>query len=601
MNNVPNIKKRLLTVSAIAMLYACGGDSFFQSQGGTSSENDTFSLSAFGPKYKTVSGHYLSASMAKQNGDAREALNYLNEAIGLGVADEDLYIDAYSLALGAGDVELAAHFATKIENRSDNVILSPSLVQAVVALKASDYAKAELLLNKAPEKGFGNIVVSLLKAWVAHAQDKPVGIEAITALQQQGNEFELLMQYQLAILLEAMGENADNYYDEMIDAPYLPHHMAIRLSSHLKKKGEDKKLANLQKRYEGNVGLRLLSNNESMKALTPQEGASEVFFGIASLLVSIDALQVASVPLQMASYLNNDFASVLYIQAQIAEKQGAADKATLLYKKLESDDAYGLMASLQLAYLHQAANKPDAALEKLNKLLIAYPSHLNIWLAKGDVYRSEEKFDKAIDAYTQAIGTIENKMGEHWPVFYSRAISHERAGDWQKAEADFLEALRLQPDQPDVLNYLGYTWLTQNRQLAQAKAMIEKAMRARPRDAHIIDSMGWALYRLGEYEKSLAYLERAVNLSPRDATVNEHLGDVYWRMGHEVQARFQWERALAFEPIEKGQAEGLKDKISSGLPAADVPKSDAMQAEVETHSDDEQRAEIHGDEEKVAQ
>lgn len=602
MNKVANIKKRLLTVSAIAMLCACGGSTFFESNDVGFSETALLKANHYAtPEYSTITGHYLSATMARQNGNARQALDYLNEAIGLGETNKDLYIDAYSLALGAGDVELAGHFATKIENTNDNVILSPSLVQSVVALKAADYVKAEKLLQKAPEQGFGTIVVSLLKAWVSQAQNKPIELEALKAMQESGAEFELLMQYQLAILLEAMGEDADEYYKNLVEAPYLPHHMAIRVATYLKKNGDKTQLANLQKRYDGNIGLQLLSAaNAGSNTLTPQEGAAEVFYGVASLLVSIDALQVASVPLQMANYLNEDFTSVHFIQAQIAEKSGDSEKAISLYKKLENDEAYGLMSSLQLAYLYQSQGKQKKTLGKLDKLLEFHPNNLNIWLAKGDIYRSEEQFDNAVNAYTKAIGTIENKMAEHWPAFYSRAISYERAGNWQKAEADFLEALRLQPDQPDVLNYLGYSWLIQNRQLNQAKAMIEKAMRARPRDAHIIDSMGWALYRLGEYEKALVYLERAVNLSPLDATVNEHLGDVYWRMGYEVQARYQWERALAFNPTEPGQAKGLEGKITAGLPAADVPKTDVMQAEVESYSNDEQRAEIHPKEEKTA-
>ena len=148
MNRMADIKKRFLTISAIAVLCACSGSSFFTPQ-----SNDAFSVvgenttSNKTNKYSTISGHYLSAAFARQEGDARKALDHLNAAIGLGVPNKSLYIDAYSMALGAGDIELASHFAKKIENRSDNVVLSPSLVQAVVELKAGNFLKAEILLN----------------------------------------------------------------------------------------------------------------------------------------------------------------------------------------------------------------------------------------------------------------------------------------------------------------------------------------------------------------------------------------------------------------------------------------------------------------------
>ncbi|MDG1286651.1 MAG: tetratricopeptide repeat protein [Rickettsiales bacterium] len=558
----------------------------------------TVQKSPFAGSYTTVTGQYLSASVARQIGNSKQALGYLNKAIGLGSSNDDLCLDAYGLALSAGDIDLAEHFASKVKQGADNVILSPKLLQAVVAMKKGNFAAAENLLNQAPEKGFGQLVLALLKSWALHAQNKPVPIEELTALMQQGGEFELLVKYQLAVLFESMGNDRAPYFDELAKMPYLPHHIVLTLAEHYKRIGNDKQRAQLMKRYEGKAGLQLSADAPIVPVLTPVEGAAEVFYSIASLLVSVDALDPAKVPLHLAYYLRPNFASVNFIQAQIAEQQGETITAINAYNALQEDSAYGLMASLQLAYLQQEVQNIPAALTQIEKLLKHHPESLSIWLAKGDVLRNEKKYNEAIEAYTAAIDTLQEKKAEHWPAFYSRAIAHERAGDWQKAEEDFLEALRLQPDQPEVLNYLGYSWLIQNRQLSQAKAMIQKAVRARPRDAHIIDSMGWAFYRLGEYEKSLSYLERAVNLNPRDATVNEHLGDVYWRMGYKIQARYQWERALTFGPSEPGQIEGLEGKVASGLPAADVPKSDVMQAEFLAEEKDQQRAAIQSEEEK---
>ena len=550
---------------------------------------------------KTITGQYLSANFAKQEGDSSSALGYLNEAIGLSGETDALYIDAYSLALDAGDIDLANHFASKIEQQTQNVVLSPRLLQAVVALKNLQYKEAEALLDKAPESGVGQIVVGLLKAWVSHAQKQPVPAEDLAELVKQSGQFELLIKYQLAILLEAMGSDAATYYDDLAKMPYVPEHVLLKLASHYQHVGDDRKLEQLLERHQSNSNVEITAKQLTHSTLSPIEGAAEVFFGIGQLLVSLDAFHAAEVPLNLAHYLRPNFPSNDFVRAQLIDQSGDKNHAIEAYQKLEKNPAYRRVASLQLAYLHQDAKDIPAALEKITELSQNYPENLNIWLAKGDILRADQHYEDAADAYGQGITTIKQKKAEHWPAFYSRAIAFERAGDWERAEEDFLEALRLQPDQPEVLNYLGYSWLIQNRQLSQAKAMIEKAVRARPRDAHIIDSMGWAFYRLGEYDKAIAYLERAVDLSPRDATVNEHLGDVYWRMGYKLQARYQWERALAFNPTEAGQEEGLKGKIASGLPAADVPKTDVMQANISDDAADQQRAEIQTDEEKAVE
>jgi Flp pilus assembly protein TadD len=163
-------------------------------------------------------------------------------------------------------------------------------------------------------------------------------------------------------------------------------------------------------------------------------------------------------------------------------------------------------------------------------------------------------------------------------VWFARGTCYERLGNWTAAEHDLQQALALKPDQPDVLNYLGYGWMERSENLSNARAMIEKAAKARPDDAEIIDSMGWALYLSGDYEGAVEHLEKAVELLPGDATVNSHLGDAYWRLGHKTEARYQWERSLNSSPEAKLTDE-LHRKLKEGLPPpaalADTAPSDA--------------------------
>ncbi len=159
-------------------------------------------------------------------------------------------------------------------------------------------------------------------------------------------------------------------------------------------------------------------------------------------------------------------------------------------------------------------------------------------------------------------------IANDWPVLFARGACLERLGKWALAEKDLRRALELKPDQPDVLNYLGYGWMERRLNLADARAMIEKAVKARPDDAEIVDSMGWALYLQGDFQHATEYLEKAVELLPGDATVNDHLGDVYWRLGHKTEARYQWERSLSFSPDSGWQLAPHPPKVER-RPAAD--------------------------------
>ena len=153
----------------------------------------------------------------------------------------------------------------------------------------------------------------------------------------------------------------------------------------------------------------------------------------------------------------------------------------------------------------------------------------------------------------------------HWSLLYSRGIALERSKQWARAETDFIKALELEPEQPYVLNYLGYSWVDQGIHLERATGMIEKAVELRPRDGFIVDSLGWAYFRIGDYGGAVRELERAVELRPQDPVINDHLGDAYWMVGRRLEARFQWRRALALEP-EADVAGTITNKLEDGLP-----------------------------------
>ena len=182
----------------------------------------------------------------------------------------------------------------------------------------------------------------------------------------------------------------------------------------------------------------------------------------------------------------------------------------------------------------------------------------------GDILRSKKRFGESVKAYDRAISRIGAMEKRHWTLLYSRGIALERSKQWGRAEKDFLAALELNPDQPYVLNYLGYSWVDQGIKLDRARTMIERAVELRPNDGYIVDSLGWALFRIREFPGAVRHLERAVELRPQDPTINDHLGDSYWRVGRRVEARFQWRRALSLDP-DPDQSARIREKVKSGL------------------------------------
>jgi tetratricopeptide (TPR) repeat protein len=184
--------------------------------------------------------------------------------------------------------------------------------------------------------------------------------------------------------------------------------------------------------------------------------------------------------------------------------------------------------------------------------------------ALGNILRSRKQYADAVDVYNRAIAMIQKPDRRHWVYFYARGTSYERLKNWPPAEADLKKALELYPDQPLVLNYLGYSWVDQGVNLEEGMRLIERAVAVKPDDGYIVDSLGWAHFKRGNYAEAVRYLERAVELRPDDPVLNDHLGDALWKVGREREARFQWDQSLSLKP-EPEDALKTRRKIDEGL------------------------------------
>jgi tetratricopeptide (TPR) repeat protein len=314
-----------------------------------------------------------------------------------------------------------------------------------------------------------------------------------------------------------------------------------------------------------------------------RSGAAEALFSIAAALGGERNAGVALLYSRLALALRPELHDARLLAATLLARQGQHRAAAEDYQIVPRRSPLFVAAELGRADSLLELELTDQAVIALGALARDNVEALDVQLANAAALRRAERWEESADAYDAAIALIDPVEARHWTVFYQRGIAHERAGEWPRAEADFLRALELEPDQPLVLNYLGYTWVERGENLERAQEMIESAVEQRPDDGYITDSLGWVLYRLGQYAEAVPHLERAVALAPNDPIINDHLGDALWMVGRKREAAFQWRRALSFEPEEK-DAERIRRKLDQGLDvvlAEEAAAEDAEAAAVE--------------------
>ena len=313
-----------------------------------------------------------------------------------------------------------------------------------------------------------------------------------------------------------------------------------------------------------------LERAESKQPVPPliagaREGAAEAFYGIAGGLLQENARELALIYGRLALALNPDMPVALTLIGSIMEGDERYESANELYERIDAGSPRGWNARLRMASNLNEMDKLSAAVKLLRQLEKERPDRIDPLVELGDIFRLREKYKASADEYGRAIQRVGELRERHWTLLYSRAIAHERSNEWRKAELDFLRALDLKPEQPLVLNYLGYSWIERGEHLERAREMVEKAVELRPTDGYIVDSLGWAFYRLGEFDDAVDQLERAVSLNPEDPLINDHLGDALWRVGRKREAAFQWRRALALKP-ETEAVPKIREKLDKGLP-----------------------------------
>lgn len=522
-----------------------------------------------------VAGAYLSAVYASSQNDYKSAARYFSQALRADPENLFLLHNALLSETAEGDVTRAVDLATKLDELGAGNQLS-DLVLLTDLVKNADFDGAAAMLAK-PDHQFTVLMHGLISGWVELGRGKMAAATGVFDGMIDPPAVQLFGQYHKALALATVGDfgGADKILqgDERgtlrLNRGSLVAHAQIL--SQLDRAADARKL--LEDSLQGTSDLQLQKLLDQVIAgetldytfvSNASEGAAEVFHTLASALLDDNNPQSSLLYARLSEYLRPQYTPSILLAAEILRDQEQYDLATEIYAKVPQDDVMYMDAELGRAETLINADKTDAAIEALRNLTRSHADIPRVHMSLGDVLRSEENYAEARDAYVKAVELIGTPQRNHWFLFYAMAITSERLDEWDRAEADFRKALELNPNQPLVLNYLGYSLVEKNIKLDEAQDMIKSAVEQRPDSGYITDSLGWVYYTLGKFEEAVAPMELAVELIPDDPIINDHLGDVYWMVGREREAEFQWKRALSFSP-EPEDAERIRTKLQVGL------------------------------------
>jgi tetratricopeptide (TPR) repeat protein len=528
-------------------------------------------------KSLTMSGSYLAARHASVERDASSAATFYRSALRTDPKNNELLDRAFISSLADGDIDEAVKLADRIltMDKSNRVA---RLVVGVRDLKQKKYVAAQQNINQSVRGPITDLVATLLSGWASYgAGDTKSAIANIDKL--TGPEwYPIFKDLHAGMILELANKEKDA--GARFERAYKLDDSMLRVSEAYARwlsrnkdsaaaravyEAFDKKLARHPLVLEG---LRDTKAGKKLSPLvdSPQSGAAEALYGIGATLTRRGGEDLALVYLQLALYLAPNHSLALLSLADLYESVKKPAMAIKIYERVPANSPLKRNAQIQLATNLDAADRSDEAIKILKNVTAEDPKDLEAIMALGNIERGRKKFADCSQTYSLGIEALPpNNDKANSVYYYYRGICEERSKQWSKAEADMRKALELQPEQPHVLNYLGYSWIDQGINLDEGMKMIKRAVEQRPDDGYIVDSLGWAYYRIGNYEDAVKHLERAIDLKPEDPTINDHLGDAYWRIGRTLEAKFQWAHARDLKP-EPEELPKIEAKLENGLP-----------------------------------
>jgi tetratricopeptide (TPR) repeat protein len=528
-------------------------------------------------------GSYLAARHAEEIHDYAHAAQYMNRALAADPGNFDLLRTTFTLRVSQGEIADAVPLAERVVQLDPNASLAKTVL-LLQKVKAGDFAGAAADARALPIEGAQRLTVPLLLAWCEVARSRPApALAALDGLDRL-HGVQMLKDLHAALIddyADRLDEAAAAYVRATGDQQALTWRTVELAGNFYERHERSEEARRLYTRFAGGgdqgaeITATALARIETGRVpprivASPRDGVAEALFDVASILDQAETLDASLVYAHLALDLRPQFPLAQLLVAEIDEAQQHTADALAQYRAIDPKSALSWTARLRAASALDALGRTDEAVAELQRMAAERAQDPDPLIELGDILRGRSRFTDAVGAYDAAIARIGQIEPRHWRLFYSRAAALERSGQWTRAEGDLEHALKLQPDQPLVLNYLGYSWIDRGEHLNEGLRMVRRAVELRPDDGYIVDSLGWAYYRLGDFAHATEYLEKAIELLPEDPTVNDHLGDAYWQQGRALEARYQWRRALQFKP-EADEVKTIEIKLDHGiakLPAA---------------------------------
>jgi tetratricopeptide (TPR) repeat protein len=541
--------------------------------------------------HSTASGSYLAARHAGVERDSGTAAAYYLNVLKADPRNADLLSRSFLSVLTDGDIDEAGRLADRLIqlDRTDRIA---RLVIGVRALKQKQYAIARQNFAQSVRGPVTDLTATLLSAWaLAGAGDTHAAIDTLDRL--AGPDWYAIFKDLHAGLILDVANNkkeAGKRYERAYKADPMALRTVQAYARYLSRNGGKDDALKLYQQFNKGVAdhpvvveeMKEVSAGDRLPPLadSPRAGAAEALYGLGASIGRRGGEDLALVYLQLALYLEPTHAMALLSLADLYDSLKKPELAIKIYDRIPASSPLRRNAEIQVASDLDSLDRTDEAKKRLEALIAEHPKDSEAIIALGNILRGRKAFAECAEVYSKAVDNLAVPEKANWVLFYFRGICYERSKQWPKAEADLKKALELFPDQPLVLNYLGYSWVDQGVNLDEGMRMIRRAVEQRPDDGYIVDSLGWANFRIGNYEDAVKDLDRAVELKPDDSTINDHLGDAYWRVGRVLEAHFQWSHAKDLNPdaedlpkIEQKLKSGLPDDTSSAADAAKTKKA----------------------------
>ncbi|MEM6727116.1 MAG: tetratricopeptide repeat protein [Pseudomonadota bacterium] len=521
-----------------------------------------------------TAGAYLAARQASMDNDYRAAARLYTMALAADPTNSAHMENALAAFVALGDMDKVAMLGRgMIAGGSSSQIAH----MAVISAEAQAGAFSEILASLAGGTRVGPLVDGLIKGWAEiGAGEIDAGLATFDGIAVRDGLRPFALHHKaLALAFSGEFEAAEAILSGKAEGAIPDNRRGllarVEILSQLGRNTEAR--AEIGRVLGGNLDVTFsaidarLAAGETLpfaEVTHASHGMAEVFYTVSTALDGEASDSYALLYARFAEALNPGHVDAILLSARYLERLGRPELANMAYNRVPRDAPEYITAELGRAEALRKADRPDAAIEVLERLAEDYPSSATVLAKLGDTLRRNADYEAAVDAYDAAVALYEAPERQHWFTYFARGISHERQDNWPAAEADFRMALDLRPNQPQVMNYLGYSLAEKRIKLDEALELVEAAATLRPDNGHILDSLGWVLYRLGRFDEAVGPMETAVELKATDPVINDHLGDVYWAVGRYTEAHFQWQRALSFEP-EADDAERIRRKLDVGL------------------------------------